>query len=84
MFADAGPLGADVDGNEVEFPESAKVAAPRDGNVKGCADLDAACVAGAGYLVGEPSTPLISLERKEKRESVSPLVPPLSWICFTS
>ena len=37
MFADAGPLGADVDGNEVEFPESAKVAAPRDGNVKGCA-----------------------------------------------
>ena len=54
MFADAGPLGADVDGNEVEFPEAAKVAAPRDGNVKGCADLDAACVAGAGYLVGEP------------------------------
>ena len=53
MFADTGPLGADVDGNKVEFPESAKVAAPRNGNVKGCADLDAACVAGAGYLVGK-------------------------------
>ena len=26
----------------------------------------------------------ISLERKEKRASVSPLVPPFSWICFTS
>ncbi len=67
MFADAGPLGADVDGNEVEFPESTKVAAPRDGNVKGCANLDAACVAGAGYLVGEPlDTAYLAGEEGEK------------------
>ena len=54
MLTDACPLGADVDGHKVELPEAAQVAAPCHRNVKRCPDLDAACVAGAGYLVGKP------------------------------
>lgn len=53
MFTDAGSLGADVDRNKVEFPEAAKMTAPRNGNVEGRADLDAACIAGTGYLIGK-------------------------------
>ena len=53
MFADAGSLGTDVDGNKVKFPEAAKVTASCNGNVEGCADLDTACIAGIGYLIGK-------------------------------
>lgn len=53
VFADAGSLGADVDRNKVEFPEAAKMTAPRNSNIEGRADLDAACIAGTGYLIGK-------------------------------
>ena len=69
MFTDAGSLGADVDRNKVEFPEAAKVTAPRNGNVEGRADLDAAGIAGTGYLIGK-SFNLIQLTREKGKEGI--------------
>lgn len=54
VLADAGPLGTDVDGDKVELPEAAQVAASCHRDIERRPDLDAACVAWAGYLVGEP------------------------------
>ena len=54
MLTDACPLGADVDGHQVELPEAAQVAAPCHRDVERRPDLDAAGIAGAGHLVGEP------------------------------
>ena len=69
MFADAGSLGTDVDWNKVEFPKAAKVTAPRNGNVEGCADLDAACIAGTGYLIGK-SFNITYLTGEKGKESI--------------
>ena len=54
MLADACALGADVDGHQVELPEAAQVAAPCHRDVERRPNLDAASIAGAGHLVGEP------------------------------
>ena len=57
MLADACALGADVDGYQAELPEAAQVAAPCHRDVEQRPDLDAAGIAGAGHLVGEPFHP---------------------------
>lgn len=54
MFADTCALGTDVDGNEVEAPEAAQIAAAGHRDIKGGTDLDTAGAAGAGNLVGQP------------------------------
>ena len=54
MFTDAGSLGTDVDGNQIEFPKTSQIAASGYGYIKGCANLDAVCAARAGYLIGQP------------------------------
>ena len=54
MFTNTGPLGTHVNGNQIEFPDTAQITPSGYGYIKWCANLNPVRTSGAGYLVGKP------------------------------